>query len=100
MITQILYNTNIRHYDTMVTFLRFECTINGSTKLSLEDVKKAYRTVHESIKQNPREKKKLICLQELVDKKVTNQQIVMENQQIKTKVHPIGRVKIHQRRHN
>jgi hypothetical protein len=50
MITQILYNINLEHYDTLVTFLKLEITMNGSTKMSLEDVKKAYRTVHASIK--------------------------------------------------
>jgi hypothetical protein len=53
MITQILYNTKSKHYDTMVKFLKFESTMNGSTKMGLEDVKKAYRTVHASINQNP-----------------------------------------------
>jgi hypothetical protein len=52
MITQILYNTNSRHYKTMVTLLKLEITMNGSTKLSIEDVNKAYRTVHLSTKQN------------------------------------------------
>jgi hypothetical protein len=52
MITQILYNTNSKHYDTMVTFLKLEITMNGSTNVSLEDMKKAYRSVHASIKQN------------------------------------------------
>jgi hypothetical protein len=52
MITQILYNTNTRHYDAMVEFLKLEITMNVSTTLSLEDVKKAYRTIHASIKQN------------------------------------------------
>jgi ArsR family metal-binding transcriptional regulator len=51
-ITQILYNKNLRHYDTMVTILKLEITVNVSKKLSLEEVKKAYRTVHASIKQN------------------------------------------------
>jgi hypothetical protein len=36
----------------MVTFLKLEITMNGITNMSLEDVKKAYRTVHTSIKQN------------------------------------------------
>jgi hypothetical protein len=40
MIAQILYNKSSRHYDTMVTFLKLEITMNGSTKLSLEDVKR------------------------------------------------------------
>jgi hypothetical protein len=52
MITQILYNKKSRHYDKMVTFLILEITMNGTTKLSLEDVKMAYRTVHASLKQN------------------------------------------------
>jgi hypothetical protein len=36
----------------MVTFPKLEITMIGSTKMSLEDVKKAYRTVHASIKNN------------------------------------------------
>jgi hypothetical protein len=52
MITQILYNKNSEHYDTMNTFLKLEITMNGSTKMSFEYVKKAFRTVHASIKQN------------------------------------------------
>jgi hypothetical protein len=52
MMTLILYKIISRHYSTMVTFLKLEITMNGSTKLNLEDVKKAYRTVHLSVKQN------------------------------------------------
>jgi hypothetical protein len=50
MITQILYNKNSKHYDTMDTFLKLEITMNGSTNMSLEDMKKAYRTVNASRK--------------------------------------------------
>jgi hypothetical protein len=50
MITQILYNTNSKHYDTMVTILKLEMTKNASN-LTLLDVKKAYRTVFISLQQ-------------------------------------------------
>jgi hypothetical protein len=50
MITQILYNTNSKHYDTMVTVLKLEITKNASN-LTLLDVKKAYRTMFVSFKQ-------------------------------------------------
>jgi hypothetical protein len=40
MITQIFYNKNLKHYDTIVTFLKLEITMNGSIKMGLEDVKK------------------------------------------------------------
>jgi hypothetical protein len=36
----------------MVTLLNLEITTNGSTKLSLEELKNAYRTIHASNKQN------------------------------------------------
>jgi hypothetical protein len=52
MITQMLYNTNSRHYDTLVTFPKLQITMNGRTKLSIEDVKKGYRIMHLSIKHN------------------------------------------------
>jgi hypothetical protein len=58
MIKQILYNTNSRHYDTMVTFLKLEIKMNGSAKLSLEDVKKAHMTVHSSITHNHKRDKR------------------------------------------
>jgi hypothetical protein len=38
MVTQILYNTNSKHYDTMLTFLKLEITMNGSTNMSLDNV--------------------------------------------------------------
>jgi hypothetical protein len=50
MITQILYNTNSKQYDTMVTVLKLEMTKNASN-LNLLDVKKAYITVFASLKQ-------------------------------------------------
>jgi hypothetical protein len=50
MITQILYNTNSKHYDAMVTVLKLEMTRNASN-LTLLDFKKAYRTVFASLKQ-------------------------------------------------
>jgi hypothetical protein len=41
--------------------------MNGSTKMSLEDVKKAYRTVHASIKQNhTKDRRNAPYLQEMV----------------------------------
>jgi hypothetical protein len=41
MIIQILHKKSSRHYDTMVTINKLEMTMNGSTKLCLEDIKKA-----------------------------------------------------------
>jgi hypothetical protein len=38
MITQILYNTNSKYYDAMVSFLKFEITKDATT-VSLADVK-------------------------------------------------------------
>jgi hypothetical protein len=120
MITQLLYNTNSKHYDTMVTFLKLEITMIGSTKMGLEDVKKVYRTVHVSIKQNhTRDRKNKAALFTRngavtpgrgyskvfkVDCRTCGQKCHKsangwENQLIKTKGHPIGRVKIRQRRH-
>jgi hypothetical protein len=51
----------------MVTFLKLEITVNGSTKMGLEDVKNAYITVHASIKQNhTRDRRNAPYLQEMV----------------------------------
>jgi phosphomannomutase len=68
VITHILFNSVSRDSDTMVSFLLVESMMNGSTKLSREDVQKAYRTVHASIKQNHKGKKekKLLYSQEMV----------------------------------
>jgi hypothetical protein len=42
---------NKHYYDTMVTFQKLEITKDATT-VTLDDVKKAYRTVHASIHQN------------------------------------------------
>jgi hypothetical protein len=50
MFTQILYNTKSKLYDTLVTVIKLEMTKNASNLIVL-DVKKAYRTVFASLKQ-------------------------------------------------
>jgi hypothetical protein len=104
----------------MVKFLKLEITMNGSTKMSLEDVKKAYRTVHASIRQNhlrdrrnegvlftrngaitPRRGYPRVFKGDCrsCGQKGQKYENCWENQPTKTKSHPIRRVKIRQRRH-
>jgi hypothetical protein len=110
MITQILYNTNSKYYDTMVAFLKLEIAKDATT-VTLDDVKKACRTVHASITQNNTSDRKHEAALftragpgkhypkffkgdcRTCGQKGTNLQIVEKNHQIKIKDRLIGRVK-------